>query len=599
MSVEETWLGWTLAGVPDEIRNTLLRRGITHRLIGLLGSDVVGAEARIREVFRNEISGDAMAAVIRAWRLGAHVVALEVQSYVWSPAGVCVTTDSHGASSSALMPSPTKKCKTSFQPRKVGVLPSGEAGQEEALRLKHQSERMQMAHEMLRWAKEVPEAWCWTLMAGRGSGDDVMLKWFEPSKASTRTKHVGELKRLQRWCVAHGKGKWDWRAEVLSDYFADRQSEPCGPTVPSSILTAVNHVGDLLGLEQGGRDSILKRESIRWAADAARPVKRAKSYTLEFVGLLEAKLADEELPLTLRVVCGTIRLMVGASLRQHDLQHTRPKEAYFEGSSLFGRCWATKTTGAHQGRVWACSGEHVSRPGWLKVYWDLFSKSTGTFNRDHWLPVFDIESDAFLTVPAEYSDMLGATRWALGKIGVVDAEGYGCHSAKPTLITWALCAGERPENVRLQGGWKDERMLDVYNRASMMVPADMSARVLRAVREGRVNHELADNIGMWLRNVVDSQGGGQDSVSEVSGTRPEANGSDKRAGPHDDDWLDEPLILSETRVHRPMLDSGCEEFPAGRTSCGLLLGSSNGLLRYELGFRMSDIGQRQLCSHCV
>ena len=61
--------------------------------------------------------------------------------------------------------------------------------------------------------------------------------------------------------------------------------------------------------------------------------------------------------------------------------------------------------------------------------------------------------------------------------------------------------------------------------------------------------------------------------------------------------LDRTPTLSDARVHRTMLDSGSDDSPAGQTSCGLLLGSSNGLLKYELSFRMRDIGQRRICSH--
>ena len=80
----EAWPGWILAGVPEEVRDDLISKGINHRLVGLMGTNAEQATNTIHKVLSSRANGETIAAVLRAWRLGAHVVALEVSGCVWA-----------------------------------------------------------------------------------------------------------------------------------------------------------------------------------------------------------------------------------------------------------------------------------------------------------------------------------------------------------------------------------------------------------------------------------------------------------------------------------------------------------------------------------
>ena len=82
-----------------------------------------------------------------------------------------------------------------------------------------------------------------------------------------------------------------------------------------AILTAVTVLGDLLLIPHGGRDSLLRGEALRWASTMERPVKRARAFTKGVVAASERAVVDKGQTNTVRVLCGTIRIMVGASLR--------------------------------------------------------------------------------------------------------------------------------------------------------------------------------------------------------------------------------------------------------------------------------------------
>ena len=72
-----------------------------------------------------------------------------------------------------------------------------------------------------------------------------------------------------------------------------------------------------------------------------------------------------------------MHLMIGASIRQHDLQHTSAQRAKLTHKGLFARCWSTKTTVMREGRMWACSREHLRCEGWLESYWQLYTRLIG------------------------------------------------------------------------------------------------------------------------------------------------------------------------------------------------------------------------------
>ena len=140
-----------------------------------------------------------------------------------------------------------------------------------------------------------------------------------------------------------------------------------------------------------------------------------------------------------------MRVMRGASIRQHDLQHAAAKDAKLTPKGIFARCWSTKTTGVREGRVWACSREHFQCEGWLEEYWELYQQLVGQ-ERDYWLPLLDLDQDTNGHTPENYASLLSAIRWLLSSSGIPNAQDYGCHSAKPMLITHALGQGVAPHN---------------------------------------------------------------------------------------------------------------------------------------------------------
>merc|ERR1711974_187851 len=69
--------------------------------------------------------------------------------------------------------------------------------------------------------------------------------------------------------------------------------------------------------------------------------------------------------------------------------------------------------------------------------------------------------------------------------------------------------------------------VDVYNRATMMLPVSMSCRVLGQARAGTANIRLAEEVSEWLRSVTVSGGAVDANIASFE------TGEQRGVGEHD------------------------------------------------------------------
>ena len=111
----------------------------------------------------------------------------------------------------------------------------------------------------------------------------------------------------------------------------------------SWLLCVTSATYSACNMEEGTSDQMLMADAVKWAAVRERPRSQAKACTKLIVGKLERAVLNEQLPVVVRIVGGTVRVQIGA--RYHDLQHTRPSKAMVHATT--GQCarsWSTKTT---------------------------------------------------------------------------------------------------------------------------------------------------------------------------------------------------------------------------------------------------------------
>ena len=163
------WSGWTLAGVPIETRQELMRKGIDHRLVGLLGASEAQATKTIHQLLGVNVNGEVVASVLRAWKLGSHVVALEVQANVWTEN--LSRGDNVGSSHAARVQLHddriVKRARTSSMDCRAprGRNQTSIECANRSLHEKEADERNGQAEELMTWARAIPHARCWAMVA--------------------------------------------------------------------------------------------------------------------------------------------------------------------------------------------------------------------------------------------------------------------------------------------------------------------------------------------------------------------------------------------------------------------------------------------------
>ena len=236
------WHGWVIAGVPPHVRDRLVKRGLNHRLIGLLGCTEAEASVKIRTILTSS-EQEHLPAVLRAWQLGRHVLDDEKMRFAWGLPTVtqtCTSTQDPGLNVRERAGAAAKR-----QKRDGTTIPtvSNVAHALVSLQTQEQSEADALGEQLLVLADEIPHAGCWTRVAGRQKQRELLSRLFTPTKASTRLRYMGEISRYRQWAQRGQHDKWDWSADALANYIWDRQDEPCGATVPTSILVAIRVIG--------------------------------------------------------------------------------------------------------------------------------------------------------------------------------------------------------------------------------------------------------------------------------------------------------------------------------------------------------------------
>jgi hypothetical protein len=145
-------------------------------------------------------------------------------------------------------------------------------------------------------------------------------------RISTLKQKLLTLRRLSEWTQAvHGQ-RFPSRPYMLMDYLEERAAEPCGPSVPSAVWSAVKFIEQIGGAQEGNRvgnysiiESQVRDLELALRSDDPRPKRTAPLMLLCFVAYWEHEVACLFRPITVRVTCFVKLLRIWGSLRSSDL----------------------------------------------------------------------------------------------------------------------------------------------------------------------------------------------------------------------------------------------------------------------------------------
>ena len=327
------------------------------------------------------------------------------------------------------------------------------------------------------------------------------------TRAGTLKRYVVVYQRWRLWLqeakLLHPPG----RPVDLVDYLLARRDEPCGRSVPETIVKAIawfekvaEFRSDIRATE--GRIVWATKDKIVEALSEGAPLtQRAPRYpTWILVKIERIVLAEDETP-GIRIFAWAKLFKTWASLRWSDIQAIKPSELRLEEGRLSTILRRTKTSGPNRRikELPVCVSEvaFFEDARWISVGFNLL-KDNASYKRDYLLPKLKADMATLDRKMASYADAVVATAAVLAKIGIP------AHSERSILPTALAILGVTDSEKDILGRWKPEGS-DTYVRSYGGRVSRLQSRYAAAAREDdryfRLDErEIAANLLDWLQD---------------------------------------------------------------------------------------------------
>lgn len=312
--------------------------------------------------------------------------------------------------------------------------------------------------------------------------------------------------------IVHGKAFPTKPVELL-DYLMERAEEPCGVSIPGTIMGMISFFEEVGGVAVAVRlstNSMVKAvfSDVMLQLIGTNPKQKRKARRL-FACMLsswEFKVCDARGTDWTRVHAWCKLVKVWAAHRTGDQAGIPAMSLSFVDGVLKGRIEATKTTGPGK-RIAVLpfavtSDAWLMRPDWLEVGWRLYERYVTP--RPYLLPLPADDTGAFSTNEPTYSQSVAATRvlisetvtykWVTGEdwdyVQLTDGDlmfamgaqaFFTGHTDRCCIPTWAAAIGESKEDVDRAGRWAPEDS-EGYVRITQEVVMRLQGNIARAYR---------------------------------------------------------------------------------------------------------------------
>ena len=343
--------------------------------------------------------------------------------------------------------------------------------------------------ETRRWATEIAGYIAVTSMPAKeiveATGDPVAtwIRLCGNRRARTLRQSARSWHRFFEWLqLSHGL-TWPSNVSQVIDYLEERVLEPCGPTIPSSLLMSLQLLESV-----GGQDPQARMGSSPLLANVVKnmekdlstgrpPRKTAPVYTVATVVAAELLVLDRNQGDVARLCAYVLLLMIWGALRTDDVQWLDKSRTCLTEVGWRSVLVRSKTSGA--GRrvrelpVFVSRLVCLSGGDWLQEGHDLWSEVAehfpgnlflcrprqdgSEFTKKYldatglaaWLKWTLLQLPSLKRVPrgwkADYAEGLMSEEWAVRWSG---------HSARHCLPSWGAAVGIPPEQRAFLGRWR-------------------------------------------------------------------------------------------------------------------------------------------------
>ena len=338
-------------------------------------------------------------------------------------------------------------------------------------------------------------------------------------RPSTLRQHVRLGRKLASYVKMSYGVPWFREPSDVMEYVAQRLEEPCGKSVPSSILATLRFLEESAEIPESQRlsmDGALRNffaeinRHPSWAE--GNPRSSAKRLPVSVVVSWEKVVTSDDEKPYVRVYAWFKLVKFWAALRWDDTLGIPPSLVELrEDRGMRGKIVRSKTTG--EGRRVDTQEFFVSKdcwllsPTWMVTGWKIFKemgRAFGNLGRDFLLPRPDKHLRGFRGSMVRYSEALSMSRALLNLSTVCavhsehngrllltlpDSSGFWSeHSERVTVISWAAAVGVNPEARKRWGRWKPSTD-EEYAKTSLTLVFEGQRLLAEKVRD---NMELQD-----------------------------------------------------------------------------------------------------------
>ncbi|CAJ1461637.1 unnamed protein product [Effrenium voratum] len=260
-----------------------------------------------------------------------------------------------------------------------------------------------------------------------------------------------------------------WTPADVMAYLEERALEPCGPTVPGTILSALGLLESVGGLPKEQRlslDPVLINfvDGLRKDLETGAPPKKtAQCYSIAMLISAELQVADIQVSLVDRIFSWIFLLMIWTAMRADDVQWLDRRRFCFSELGLRGTLTRSKISGP--GRkirelpVFVHRFANLSGFDWLQIGFDLYEEVSRDFPEDMFITLPHIGGASFSRRYIKVTDFNSWIKAAMAKFRTPKrAEGlwtateelllpremlnfWTGHSPRHCLVSWAAAVG--------------------------------------------------------------------------------------------------------------------------------------------------------------
>ena len=329
-------------------------------------------------------------------------------------------------------------------------------------------------------------------------------------RAGTLRKHVKVWQKYIDWLGATFGVDWPENPIQIATYLEVRAAEPCGKSVPLSIvktLMFMEHAAEIPVSDHFSKSPAVKNalEEVTLQLERVAPKERKQALMLPvaIVQAMEQAVMDEDYSRYVRAYAWFRLFKLWGGMRYHDTMGVDFSSIRIDEYGLHCDLKRTKTTGPGKKvtivKVFVGHNAYLIERGWLEEGWSLWramAMENGTWSRDYFLQIPKEGLENCHKKIATYSSAAAMSQ-ALFKVLKVPGgdrklleEGAGSvwseHSERVTLRSWAGATGVPEDVCKRLGRWTPtvDQSYDRTIRMQVMQAQDHIARFIKRNEQG-------------------------------------------------------------------------------------------------------------------